>query len=219
MGLLFGATMGGVAAVLVFLIPVLGLTALLVWYFSLVQTRRRRALEVVTWLQTGLAGRGRVLATRWLGPSDLFASLDLENNRLFAASVHAHLGGRTRPDHVTLRCDLDYPPRFSAEVASERWTLAPADSPPGLGEGPNVQTRRLGVYVLTSDQHVVQNYRDLIRSLLNLQPVQVERLLLSPESPHLELSVNLNFASPPSPAPLFRLLQRLADVVPQHSGN
>ncbi len=208
-----------VAGVLLFLIPVLGFTALLVWYFSLVQTRRRRALEVVTWLQTGLAGRGRVLGTRWLGPTDLFATLDLDNNRLYAASVHAHLGARTRPDHVTLRCDLDFPPRFAAEVASERWTLAPADSPPGFSETPGVQTHRLGVYVLTSDQGVVQKYRELIRSMLSLQPLQLERLLLSPESPHLELSVNLDFAAPPPPAPLFRLLQRLADVVPLHSRN
>ena len=185
----------------------------------MVQTRRRRALEVVTWLQTGLAGRGRVLQTRWLGPTDLFATLDLESTRLFAASVHAHLGGRSRPDHVTLRCDLDMPPRISAEVASERWTLAPADAPANIGESPTLQTHRLGVYVLTSDQHVVQNYRELIRSVLNLQPMQLERLLLSPESPHLELSVNLNFAAPPPPAPLFRLLQRLADVVPLHSRN
>lgn len=207
------------AGVLVFLIPVLVLTAALVWYFSLVQTRRRRAMEVATWLQTGLAGRGRVLSTRWLGPTDLFVTLDLENSRLYASSVHAHLGGRTRPDHVTLRCDLDVPPRFAAEVAGERWTLAPADSPPGLAESPSVKMHRLGVYVLTSDQHVVQNYRELIRSILNVQPVQVERLLLSPESPHLELSVNLNFAAPPPPAPLFRLLHRLADVVPQHSRN
>lgn len=202
---------------LLFLIPLLGLTGLLAWYCSRVQTRRRRTLEVVTWLQSGLAGRGRVLSTRWVGPSDLFASLNLESSRLYASSVHAHLSGRSHPDHMTLRCDLDFPPRFAAEVACERWKLAPADSPPGLGEGPNVQTHRLGVYVLTSDQHVIQNYRELIRSLLNSQPLQVERLLLSPQSPHLELSLNLSFASPPPPAPLFRLLQRLADVVPQHS--
>lgn len=203
--------------VLLFLIPVLGLTALLAWYCSLVQMRRRRTFEVVNWLQTGLGGRGRVLSTRWVGPSDLLATLDLESNRLFGASVHAHLGDRNHPDHVNLRCDLDVPPRFAAEVGSERWILAPADSPSGLGEAPNVQTHRLGVYVLTSDQHVVNNYRELIRSFLNLQPIQVERLFLRPESPHLELSMNLSFASPPPPAPLFRLLQRLADVVPQHS--
>ena len=79
------------------------------------------------------------------------------------------------------------------------------------------QTQRLGVYAITSGPHVVQNYRDLMRSIINAQPLHVERLLLSPESPHLEISLNLNFVSPPPPAPLFRLLKRLAEAIPQHS--
>lgn len=207
----------GVTGVLVFLIPVLLFTALLAWYFSLVQTRRRRTLEVAAWLQAGLAGRGRVLGTRWLGPSDLFASLDLDCNRLYGASAHAHLGGHDHPDRVTLRCDLDCPPRFAAEVISERWTLVPPDSPPDLGEGPGAETHRLGVYVITSSEYVIPRYREVMRSLINCQPLHVQRLLLSPHSPHLELSLDLKFACPPPPAPLFRLLQRLADVVPQHS--
>lgn len=202
---------------ILFLIPALALVGLLAWYFSTVQRRRRRASEVAAWLQSGLAGRGRVLGTRWLGPYDLFAPLNLEGQRLYSASAHAHLTGGTSPGHLTFRCDLDCPPRFAAEVISERWTLVPADSPPNLGEGPNVQTQRLGVYAISSGQNVVQNYRELMRSLLSSQPLQVERLLLSPESPHVELSVNLDFDAPPPPAPFFRLLQRLADVVPQHS--
>lgn len=204
-------------AVILFLVPALGLTAILAWYFSMVQTRRHRAMEVATWLQAGLAGRGRVLSTRWLGPSDLFAPLDLEGQHLYSVSAHAHLGGRSLPDTVTFRCDLDYPPRFAAEVVTERWTLMPADSPPDLGAGPHTQSQRLGIYVISSGQHVVQNYREVMRSLINSQPLHVERLALSPESPHLELCLNVNFEAPPPPAPYFRLLQRLADVVPQHS--
>jgi len=208
---------GSVVGVLLFLIPLLGLTALIAWYCSLVQRRRRRALQVATWLQAGLAGRGRVLATRWLGPSDLFAPLEIGGHRFYDASAHARLGGRDLPDSVTLRCDLDVPPRVAVEVLTERWSLMPADSPPDLGVGPKTQTHRLGVYVITSGQQVLQNYRELMRSLINTQPLELERLTLSPESPHLELSLNLDFACPPPPAPVFRLLHRLADVVPLHS--
>lgn len=186
------------------------------WYFSVVQSRRRRALEVATWLQAGLAGRGRVLGTRWLGPSDLFAPLEMEGQRLYSASAHARLGSRSVPDHVTFRCDLDLPPRFAAEVFTERWTLVPSEAPSPRQDA-GTQSHRVGVYVITSGQNVVQNYRELMRSLLNSQPLQIERLLLSPETPHLELTLNLDFSSPPPPAPVFRLLQRLADVVPQHS--
>lgn len=203
--------------VLLFLIPVLVLTALAVWYCAVVQKRRQRTLEVVTWLQAGLAGRGRVVGTRWAGPLELLVQLDLETHRLYGASAHARLGGPNRFDRMTLRCDLDYPPRYAIEVSCERWKLVPADAPPTLSENPGAQTRRLGVYVITSEQRVAQNYRELIRSLLSSQPLQVDRLLLSPVSPHLELTVNLTFASPPPPGPLFRLLHRLADVVPQHS--
>ena len=207
--------MGGVTGVLV--LVVLALTALAVWYCSVMQARRQRALEVVTWLQAGLAGRGRVLGTRWLGPAELLATLDLEFHRLYSASAHVRLGGPNSLDSLTLRSDLDYPPSFPVEVACERWKLVPADAPPGFGDGPNMQTRRLGVYVVTCEQRVTQNYRELMRSLLGSQPLQVEHLVLSPVSPHLELNLNLNFASPPPPAPLFRLLQRLAEVAPQYS--
>jgi hypothetical protein len=159
-----------------------------------------------------------VLGTRWLGPSDLFAPLDLESQRLYSASVHAHLGDREMPDHLTFRCDLDFPPRFAAEVMNERWTLLPADAPALTEDAEShASTARLGLYVITSGQTVVQNYREMMRSLLNSRPLQVDRLVLSPESPHLELTLNVNFGSPPPPAPVFRLLQRLADVVPQHS--
>jgi hypothetical protein len=200
-----------------FLVPVLLFTGLVAWYFSLVQTRRRRLLEVASWLEAGLAGRGRVLGTRWLGPSDLFASLELDGHRLYSASAHARLGGRELSDRVTLRCDLDCPPRFAAEILSERWSLLPSDTPPGICDQAGAQSFRLGVYVVASEQHVVSNYRELVRSLLNSQPLHVQQLTLSPESPHLELSLDLDFACPPPPAPVFRLLQRLADAVPQHS--
>jgi len=206
-----------VVGALALLIPVLILTALAVWGFTLVQRRRQRSMEVVTWLQAGLAGRGRVLTTRWVGPMELLVQLDLESHRLYGATAQARLGGPTRPDRMTLRCDLDVPPRYPIEVACERWKLVPADAPPAMSERPGAQTRRLGVYIITSEQRVAQNYRELIRSLLNSPPMQVERLLLSPVSPHLELTIYLNFASPPPPGPLFRLLHRLADVVPQHS--
>ncbi len=199
------------------LVPVLALAGLAIWYWSVAQARRHRALEVVSWLQGGLAGRGRVAGTRWLSSSELLTQLDLESNRLYTASAHVCLGGPNSPDVLTLRCDLDYPPSFAIEVTSERWRLVPADAPPNFGEGPRVQTRRLGVYVVTAEQRVTQNYRELMRSLLNSHAIQVERLLLSPVSPHLELSLNLNFASPPPPGPLFRLLQRLAEVAPQYS--
>ncbi len=202
-------------ALVLFLIPVAALVGVLGWYFSMIQTRRRRALEVATWLQAGLAGRGRVLNTRWLGPSDLFAPLDLDGQRLYSASAHAHIGERDLPDHITFRCDLDFPPRFAAEVMSEKWTLVPADAPPPDRNA--ATTARVGVYVITSGQSVVQNYRELMRSLLNSHPLQIDRLALSPESPHLELTLNVNLSAPPPPAPVFRLLQRLADVVPQHS--
>lgn len=205
-------------AVIVFLIPVVALVGILGWYFSMTQTRRRRALEVATWLQAGLAGRGRILSTRWLGPADLFAPLDLEGQHLYSASVHAHLSDRDLPDHLTFRCDLDFPPRFAAEVMTERWTLIPTDVLPPAGRDESKGgSSRVGVYVITSEQAVVQNYRELMRSLLNSHPLQIDRLALSPQSPHLELTLNLKFSAPPPPAPVFRLLQRLADVVPQHS--
>ena len=199
------------------LVPVLALAALAVWYRSLRLTRRHRALEVVTWLQGGVAGRGRVLGTRWVGPAELLAPLDLESHRLYSSSAHVRLGGPSCPDFLTLRCDLDYPPSFAIEVTCERWKLVPADAPPNFGEGPRVQTRRLGVYMVTAEHRVTQNYRELMRSLLNSKGLQLERLLLSPVSPHLELSLNVDFASPPPPGPLFRLLQRLAEVTPQYS--
>ncbi len=77
--------------------------------------------------------------------------------------------------------------------------------------------RRLGLYALTSERRLVEDYRELLHSLLESTAMGMAYLELDPVSPHLTLSLSIEQGGLPSPAPLFTLLRRLADTVPQHS--
>ena len=64
---------------------------------------------------------------------------------------------------------------------------------------------------------LVEDYRELLHSLLESTAVGMAHLELDPTSPHLTLTLSLESGGLPTPAPLFTLLRRLADTVPQHS--
>ena len=117
---------------------------------------------------------------------------------------------------VVLRCDLDRPPKREAIISSTRWGLC--SRPIAVSETmAHWKLRRLGLYALTSERRLVEDYRELLHSLLESAAVGMAHLELDPASPNLTLSLSLESGGLPSPAPLFTLLRRLADTVPQHS--
>src|SRR5229473_3496868 len=201
-------------AFLLSLLLSLGL-ALLYWIRGW-KSGRSTARNVVDWVRSGMDGLGRAGSASPEGNGLLRVPLRYEDTRLKNASATVQLSTQGEALEVVLRCDLDRPPRREALISSTRWGLC---SRPIGNEETMAQwrLRRLGLYALTSERRLVEDYRELLHSLLESTAVGMAHLELDPTSPHLTLTLSLESGGLPTPAPLFTLLRRLADTVPQHS--
>ena len=174
------------------------------------------AATVVDWVRSGMTGLGRAGSASPAGNGLLRVPLRYEDTRMRNASATVLLGDQGEAIEVVLNCDLDRPPRREALISSSRWGLC---SRPIRPEETMAQwrLRRLGLYALTSERKLVEDYRELLHSLLESTAVGMANLHLNESSPHLTLSLSLESGGLPTPAPVFNLLRRLADTVPQHS--
>jgi len=177
---------------------------------------RAAASSVVSWVRSGMSGLGRVGSASPEGNALLHVPLRYEGAGMRNASATVHFGDAGEAVEVVLRCDLDRPPRREALIRSTRWGLCsrPIRGDETMGHW---KMRRLGLYALTSERRLVEDYRELLHSLLESTAVGMAHLELNPVSPHLTLTLSLESGGLPTPAPLFTLLRRLADTVPQLS--
>jgi hypothetical protein len=103
------------------------------WYLLSVRHHRRRAKQVVSWLQGVLAGNGQVIGIRWIAPSRFKVPLRLTCGVFHRASVLVDMAPlempvnwaigkfRGRKELLTFQADLDLPPAFSLHLHSFRW--------------------------------------------------------------------------------------------------
>jgi hypothetical protein len=103
------------------------------WYWVSVRYNRRRASEIVLWLQAVLAGHGQVLGIRWLAPSRFKVPLRLSCGLFHRACMLVEMAPIQMPvlwlmskfhgeqELVTFQSDLDLPPAFSLHLQNFRW--------------------------------------------------------------------------------------------------
>jgi len=103
------------------------------WYWISVRHNRRRANEVVRWLQAVLAGNGQTIGIRWLAPSRFKVPLRLTCGLFHRASVLVDMAPIQMPlrwavskaqgchEVLTFQADLDLPPAFSLHLQNFRW--------------------------------------------------------------------------------------------------
>lgn len=103
------------------------------WYWVSVQRHRRRAREVIVWIQSALSGQGQVGGIRWIAPSRFKVPLSLTCGVFHRASVMIEMTPCEFPLHWLMarlkrrrelfifQADLDLPPAFSLHVQNLRW--------------------------------------------------------------------------------------------------
>src|SRR5947209_2768540 len=120
--------------VVVLCILLIAVAALCVtWYCVAVRRKRRKAREVLRWIQSALAGRGQVIGIAWTSASKFRVPLRLTCGVFHRASVLVEMRGQETPirwllEHlrgrrevITFQADLDFPPAFSLHVNNFRW--------------------------------------------------------------------------------------------------
>jgi hypothetical protein len=103
------------------------------WYWMAARHNRRRALQVLRWIEFALAGQAQVTGIRWVAHSRFKVPLRLRCGVFHRAWLVVDLipcelplqwlasKARGREEVLTFQADLDLPPAFSLEVQNFRW--------------------------------------------------------------------------------------------------
>src|SRR5688572_29409540 len=117
------------AGILVAVIAVLGLA----WYLWAVHANRRKALDVLQWINLALQAEGHVTGMHWLSASRFIVPLRMRSSIFRRASVVVDLVRRELPlrwladrmsgklDELTFQADMDLVPNFNFQVLNRRW--------------------------------------------------------------------------------------------------
>jgi hypothetical protein len=113
---------------------IVGILLVAGWYWLFVRLNRRRARQVLKWLEAALASRGQISAVEWMSPSHFRARLRLGGSAFRQPSLEARLAPRETPlrwvmwrwqrrrETLTFEANLPSPPRQGVEIGRTRWT-------------------------------------------------------------------------------------------------
>ncbi len=195
---------------------------LLVWYVGFTQYNRRKGAKALRWVESACAGEGRVLDSRWSGPSRMKAHLRFARQPIEDASVTVRLRPRPVPvqwalslwrkqkETLTFESDLDHVPAFNLEVMRHRWFThnSPANEETGAHKW---IISRPGPVVLTTRTHWNQELTPVVNTLMTSRGHNLISVRFRSKSPHLTATVALeNLANQEASAGFLDLVRELA---------
>jgi hypothetical protein len=191
------------------------------WYWISVCRARRRAALILRWIQSSLAGQGRVVGMRWLSVSRFKVSLRLAGSLFQQAWMLVELGRGETPlmwlwsqltgqqDRLTFQADLDWAPAFSLDVHNFRW-FARSSRKNNLG-GPGWTFEQTGPFVISTRMAWPKEITSAMSSLGTCSR-EFLNVNFSRRSPHFSVTLPLESISPncPTRAYLFDAVRELA---------
>lgn len=190
------------------------------WYCVSVRYNRRRAKEVVFWLQTVLAGHGQVVGIRWLAPSRFKVPLRLTGGLFHRACMLVEMAPIQMPmrwfiskvhgeqELVTFQADLDLPPAFSLHLQNFRWYARSRKSPRSQGSWTFEHSRPFVISTRASwKKEITSATASLTRGNHEFSSIDFQR-----RTPHFSVTLPLESISPDSPsrACVFESMRELA---------
>src|SRR5690242_13989732 len=118
--------------VLALLYVAVALAALLAWHLYYARKSRKRAFEVLGWIEDLICGHGHVAGIKWQRASTIHVPVKLRVNAFHNASLNVNLIPRELPhkwamakikklqETLVFQADLDWAPPFSLELQSYR---------------------------------------------------------------------------------------------------
>jgi hypothetical protein len=112
-----------------------------VWYGLALHHNRRRAIQVLRWIEFALAGQGQATGVCWVARSRFKVPLRLSCGVFQRASMLVHLLPREMPllwlvsklsgerELLVFQADLDTPPAVSLHVHNFRWVASSGKAP------------------------------------------------------------------------------------------
>ena len=193
-------------------IDVIGaVAALALWYLLFAAYNRRRGEEALRWVQSACAGKGRILESRWLTSSRLYARLQFPSRNFENARLTMRFRPRPLPVHwlvsmwkkqketLTFEADLGGSPAFHLEVMRHRWCAH------SRGVTRKRSDREWDIYepgpvVLTTRTHWKEDPTPELNALMTVRQQDVLQVRFRPESPQFSATVSLDALSDPRSA-------------------
>ena len=220
------------------LIDVIVAFALLaLWYAWFIRYNRRRAADVLKWVQAACLGKGRVANLRWQASSSrLKATLHLSSRWFEDAHLTIRLLPRALPvqwamsrwrqqqETLTFEADMGFPPGFHLDVIRHRWSGrtgakdSGAKSPRTKNSVSKESTRtrawtisRPGPVILTTKEDWPVELSPVVNALASWRDKDFVGVRFNSTSPHFTATVALeNLSDQKAAAALLGLFRELA---------
>jgi hypothetical protein len=197
-------------------IVVIAATALCVtWYSLSLRHRRKRAKEVLRWIQSSLMGRGHVVGISWISPSRFRVPLRLTCGVFQRAWVLVELNTQNTPvewlfskikggrEVLKFQADLDCPPSFSLQMQNFRWFVR--SSRKSSIERPGWQFERLQTVMISTRPELQREIACTMTSLSKGESGDFLEVNFQRSSPHFSATLPLESLAPGSPARSYML--------------
>jgi hypothetical protein len=178
------------------------------WYFWFLHRNRRRAAEVVGWIERAFQGHGRVLSMHWVTASRFQVRMDLLPAIFVKASLMVQLfprelaflwvwcRARREQERLTFQADLYVPPGFNLEVHNHRWYGRTRRRWPLSPAGWTLE--QSGPFVLTTRNDWQREITSMMSALGASRECDCSTVCFRRSSPHFSATVPLEAISPDS---------------------
>jgi hypothetical protein len=212
-------------------------TLLFLWYAWFIRYNRRRAADVLQWVQAACLGKGRVADLRWQANSSrLKATLHLSSRWFEDARLTIRLLPRPLPvqwamsrwrqqqETLTFEANMGFPPGFHLDVIRHRWSGRTGAKDSGAkdrglkdtGSKESTRTRtwtisRPGPVILTTKEDWPVELSPVVNALASWRDKNFVGVRFNSTSPHFTATVALeNLSDQKAAAALLGLFRELA---------
>jgi hypothetical protein len=193
-----------------------------VWYCFALRHHRRRALDVLRWIEFALDGQGQPTGMRWIAQSRFKVPLRLTCGIFHRAWLVVDLTPSEMPlrwlfskvsgqqEMLTFQADLDLPPAFTLEVHSLRWFARTNLRPPADRGGWRFE--HTGPFVITTRTDWKKEISSAMGSLARSVNHDLLDVSFQRRSPHFSATLPLATIAPGSPIRgcMFETMRELA---------
>jgi hypothetical protein len=196
----------------------------LFWYAWFVRYNRRRAGNVLQWVQAACLGKGRLGDLQWQGSSSrLKATLHLSSRWFGEARLTVRLLPRPLPmqwalsrwreqqETLTFEADMGFPPGFHLDVVRHRWSGHSGAGTKGSSKTRAWTVTRPGPVILTTKEDWPVELNPVVNALASWRDKDFVGVRFNPVSPHFTATVALeNLSDQKAAAALLGLFRELA---------
>ena len=192
-------------------ILLIAVTALCItWYSLSLRRKRKKAREILRWIQASLAGRGHVVGISWISQSRFRVPLRLTCGVFQRAWVLVELHAQQTPvqwlfskikggrEVVKFQADLDCPPTFSLQMQNFRWFARSGRN--SSIDRPGWHFERLQPVMISTKPELQREIACTMTSLSKGDGGDFLEVSFQRRSPHFSATLPLESLAPGSPA-------------------